>query len=390
MDSEILMDDYAYELPDERIAQKAIEPRDSSKLLVYNSGQISDCIFKDINKQIPPETVLFFNNAKVIPARIFVKNANDASIEIFLLQPYSLDHVTALNATNTVEWECMIGNKKKWKSEEVLKLKTIDEEIIVSRVADAVVRFEWSSGLAFAEILESFGHLPLPPYIKHEADLNDAIRYQTIYSSVRGSVAAPTAGLHFSDSVLVDLKNANIPMHFTTLHVSAGTFLPVKSSNALQHEMHRELFSIDIETIKALYNAKKVIAVGTTSCRVLESIFWSAIQISEGIEKPFSIDQFVYGNRQNVMGKKEALDILIAYMEANNIQQINGDTSIMIVPGYTFRVINGLITNFHQPKSTLLLLISAFIGQNWKKVYTHALENNYRFLSYGDSSLLLP
>lgn len=384
------MDDYAYDLPDERIAQKAMEPRDCSKLLVYDSGEISDCIFKDISTKIPTDSVLFFNNAKVIPARIFVKNANNASIEIFLLQPYALDHVTALNAHNKVEWECMIGNKKKWKPEEVLKLQTLQEEISITRIADTIVRFEWSSGLAFAEILESFGHLPLPPYIKHEADLNDAIRYQTVYSTVSGSVAAPTAGLHFSDEVLKELRNARIPLHFTTLHVSAGTFLPVKSSNALEHVMHKEMFSIDIETLRALYKAKKTIAVGTTSCRVLESIFWSAVQVYEGIEKPFSIGQFVYRNREIVMTKTEALEVLIAYMEENKIDQINGDTSIMIIPGYTFRIINGLITNFHQPKSTLLLLISAFIGEKWKNVYLHALKNNYRFLSYGDSSLLLP
>ena len=384
------MDDYAYDLPDDRIAQKAIEPRDCSKLLVYNSGEISDCIFKDISNKIPTESVLFFNNAKVIPARIFVKNANNASIEIFLLQPHALDHVTALNAHNKVEWGCMIGNKKKWKPEEILKLQTLQDEISITRIADTIVRFEWNSGLAFAEILESFGHLPLPPYIKHEADMNDAIRYQTVYSSVSGSVAAPTAGLHFSDEVLKDLRNARIPMHFTTLHVSAGTFLPVKSSNALEHVMHKEMFSIDIETLRALCKAKKTIAVGTTSCRVLESIFWSAVQVYEGIENPFSIGQFVYRNREIVITKTEALEVLIAYMEVNKIDKINGDTSIMIIPGYTFRIINGLITNFHQPKSTLLLLISAFIGEKWKNVYLHALKNNYRFLSYGDSSLLLP
>jgi len=390
MPEEILIDHYDYSLPEDRIAQEAAEPRDSSRLLLYKQGQISDHRFTELSRFLPDGTSLFLNNAKVIPARLILNNSTGARIEVFLLQPEGADHVTALNAIGTVSWNCLIGNRKKLKAGEVLQTRIGNTLLALTLSGEQTVRFEWDSTEAFAELIALFGSLPLPPYIKHKAEAYDRERYQTVYSAVSGSVAAPTAGLHFSDAVINSLENAGIPMHYVTLHVSAGTFLPVKVNDALQHPMHSECFTVDAEQIRAVRDAEKTVAVGTTSCRVLESLYWGAVNLYEGRPDPFNIAQFDYQGRQETFDRAAAMDFLLNYLEQRGDHVLSGASSIMIVPGYKFRVVEGLITNFHQPKSTLLLLISALLGDDWKKVYKHALDNGYRFLSYGDSSLLLP
>jgi S-adenosylmethionine:tRNA ribosyltransferase-isomerase len=389
MDGKVLIKDFDYGLTEDKIAQSAAEPRDSSKLLLYSMGQISDSVFHQLPEYLNENSSLYFNNAKVIPARIFLKNSNAATIEVFLLQPYKMEHVMALNANETCVWSCLIGNKKKWKQEEVLEIEIEGTNIKVRQVEDLVVEFTWQSGLAFVEILEKIGKLPLPPYIKHEAKEDDVERYQTVYSKVQGSVAAPTAGLHFTDSILDKITEKGISQKFVTLHVSAGTFLPVKVEDARTHDMHQEIYSINKAEIEAVLDGKQIIAVGTTSTRVLESLFWAGVNLIDNKENPFKIEQFVYETRKSYT-KEQSMSAILDYLEGNKIEAVYGETSIMIVPGYEFRIVKGLITNFHQPKSTLLLLISAFLGDDWKRVYAHALENDYRFLSYGDSSLLLP
>lgn len=390
MAEQILIENYNYHLPESSIAQHAAEPRDSSRLLKYVDGKTEDFRFKDLVNLLPGNSALFMNNAKVIPARIILKNSNGARIEVFLLQPYNSDHVTALNAVKSCEWECLIGNSKKWKADEILEIYAGNTRINIERSASNRVCFNWEDGQAFVHILEAFGKLPLPPYIHHEAGDNDLNRYQTVYAKVSGSVAAPTAGLHFTDEVFASLDKAGVKRHYLTLHVSAGTFLPVKVSDANEHIMHSEVFSAGTELIKALSETENVIAVGTTSCRVIESLYQLAVNLKAGLEKPFNIEQFSYRKTERLMSRKEAMTYLLRYMSDNNLTEINGSTSIMIAPGYRFMGIDGLITNFHQPGSTLLLLISAFIGDDWRGLYQDALDKGYRFLSYGDSSLLLP
>lgn len=389
MEGKVLIKDFDYNLTEDKIAQSAAEPRDSSKLLLYSKGQISDKVFSSLPELLPDNSSLYFNNAKVIPARIFLKNSNAATIEVFLLQPYKMEHVQALNAKENCVWSCLIGNKKKWKPEEILEIEIEGTRIQLKQIEDLVVEFKWQSGLAFVELLEKIGKLPLPPYIKHEANEEDAGRYQTVYSKIQGSVAAPTAGLHFTQTVLEEIAKKGILQNYVTLHVSAGTFLPVKVEDARAHDMHQEIYSVNRAEIEAILDGKQIVAVGTTSTRVLESLFWAGVNLIEKKENPFKIEQFVYESRKECP-LEESMRAILNYLNENSIDAVYGETSIMIIPGYRFRVVKGLITNFHQPKSTLLLLISAFIGDSWKTVYAHALENGYRFLSYGDSSLLLP
>jgi S-adenosylmethionine:tRNA ribosyltransferase-isomerase len=392
MSAQIRMEDFNYELPEARIAQEAVEPRDSSKLLVARGDSIHDHVFSDLSSLLPENSLMFFNNAKVIPARIFVKNSNGARIEIFLLQPFQADYSSAVNAVGYTEWICLVGNKKKWKPEEILSASVGNITLNIKLLSSEAVSFSWKSQDAFIYILEQLGAMPLPPYIKHAADQHDKQRYQTVYSSIPGSVAAPTAGLHFTEKVLDSIRQKGIETVYGTLHVSAGTFLPVKTEHAEQHLMHKEIFSVDLDTLMQLQQkCDHIIAVGTTSCRILESLYWCAVNLANNRADPFVVSQFVYTETYDKqVGIHEALDILIAYCRGQQLTQIQGETSIMIMPGYRFRYVKGLITNFHQPKSTLLLLISAFIGENWKKIYEHALAHEYRFLSYGDSSFLMP
>ncbi|MFM6984872.1 MAG: S-adenosylmethionine:tRNA ribosyltransferase-isomerase [Chitinophagaceae bacterium] len=386
----IPIDEFDYELPEAQIAQEAVNPRDASKLMVYQQGQMNVDVFRNLTDYLDQSTSLFFNNARVIPARLFLSNANGARIEVFLLQPFGQDHGSALNATSVCSWECLVGNSKKWKSDEVLIYNLNGELIELHRTELQVVTFKWKSGQVFSDLLEEIGRIPLPPYIKHAADSEDALRYQTVYSKIAGSVAAPTAGLHFTDDVMEALRHKGVQTSFVTLHVGAGTFMPVKVENAAEHPMHREFFEIDQTLTERLRSTKTIIAVGTTSCRVLESLYYVAKQIQEGMAMPLSVPQFPYLEEDIILDRRQVADIIDRYMTERNVSVLKGDTSIMITPGYRFKFCQGIITNFHQPKSTLLLLISAFIGDNWRKVYQKALEENFRFLSYGDSSILLP
>lgn len=393
---ELFIKDYDYDLPNEKIAQTAVEPRDSSKLLRYQNEEIKVYQFSDLDALVPSNASLFYNDARVIPARIFAQNEFGAHIEIFLLKPYHTEYFYALNHQSECKWECLIGNKKKWKIDTALTLTlNLNEAEIQLNFSwynrdQNIVKISWNNNqFRFIELLTKIGEMPLPPYIKREAEINDKSRYQTIYSNTDGSVAAPTAGLHFTEDVIKKLSLKNIEMTPLTLHVSAGTFLPVTVERADEHQMHEEYFSISLDTLLKLHSAEYPIAVGTTSVRVLESLYWCAIKLSKQNEQPFIIDKLTPYQMESTLDAKAALTLLINYLKNKQLKQIDGVTSIMIMPGYQFKFIRGLITNFHQPKSTLLLLIAAFTNGQWKRIYEYALTNNFRFLSYGDSSLLL-
>jgi len=393
---EINIKEYNYELPNEKIAQYPLEQRDESKLLVYGHSNIAHSVFKSIDTFLPSNSVLFFNNTRVIPARLIFKKESGAEIEIFILQPVepsSLVH-EAMQIKHSVSWQCAIGNLKRWPDEVTLTHPYLNGKLnakLISR-KQGIVSFSWTSPeLTFAEILKECGSTPLPPYLKRKAEAADKERYQTIYSQADGAVAAPTAGLHFTEKVLTNLKEKGIDMEFLTLHVSAGTFLPVKTENALEHAMHAEQILIHKKAIERLINKdKKIVAVGTTSMRTLESLYWYGSKLISDKNAEFVIHKMDPYEIHATATKEESIEAILRKMEKENIDFISGETSIYIVPGYTFKVCNGLATNFHQPSSTLMLLIAAFVGEDWKKIYQAALENNYRFLSYGDSSLLMP
>lgn len=398
--SPINLADYVYDLPDERIAKYPLEQRDLSKLLHYQQGQIHHRGFKDIVELIPEGSTLAFNNTKVIPARMIFYKETGARIEIFLLKPQTPSHILSLvmEERAEVQWECMIGNFKKWKSAQALKrtltdgAKEVEVQVEVVDENSKTVRFSWQDpDYSFAEILELAGKVPLPPYLNREPEAEDKPRYQTVYSENEGAVAAPTAGLHFTPEILQQLQNKQVKETFFTLHVSAGTFQPIKTENVIEHPMHSEQLVIPVESIQDIINASgKVIAVGTTSMRTLESLYWFGLRLLNGNET-FAIQKLEpYDQKNDLPNRKEAYEAILHWMQRNELTQIVGNTEIFIFPGYTFRVCDGLITNFHQPGSTLMLLVAALIGEDWKELYETALENDYRFLSYGDSSLLLP
>jgi S-adenosylmethionine:tRNA ribosyltransferase-isomerase len=384
---------FDYPLAESQIAQFALEPRDSSKLLIYqvNDQSIKEDVFRNLTENVPENASFYFNNAKVIPARIFLTTSTGAKIEVFLLKPFDKDYQQAMSALHSIKWECMIGNKKKWIESEVLTLNLNNNLVHFELIDETIVEIKWSFELPFVSLLTEIGKIPLPPYIKRLSNEHDETRYQTVYSKIEGSVAAPTAGLHFTESVLESIDKRTQGKRELTLHVGAGTFLPVKVQNAIEHTMHEEHFSVEISTIKQLLNDDYVIAVGTTSVRVLESLYWCGVNVINKTQNPFCIDQFTAFNEgDKIMSDyKTVLSSLVQFLEAENKAQLIGITSIMIFPGYDFKIVRGLVTNFHQPKSTLILLISAFVNQNWKGIYQYALENQFRFLSYGDSSILL-
>lgn len=400
--AEILIKDYTYELPAEKIAQFPLKERDSSKLLIYNKGKISQDTFRNIAEIIPQNSLLIFNNTKVINARLKFQNPAGKEIEIFTLEPAeNTELVTALGEKGTAIWICLVGNLKAWKSGKLSSVKIFDgtecrlEAELLSRQADAlIVKLSWQPGhLTFAEILEIFGQIPLPPYMKRDTTPEDKATYQTVYSEAEGSVAAPTAGLHFTNEVLTSLKNNNIKTGFVTLHVGAGTFKPVKTESISEHDMHSESLYFElslVEEITTNIGTFRIIAVGTTSMRTIESLYWFGVQLIQGRHHggELNISQWEpYENQPEDPVK--AFEAIIAYMKQNNLKYLYGKTNIIIVPGYDFKVFSGIITNFHQPQSTLLLLIAAFIGSDWRGLYEYALNNDFRFLSYGDSSILL-
>lgn len=399
---EIQIENYTYNLPAERIAKYPLAQRDESKLLVYNKGEINHCGFKNVTELIPQEKFMVVNNTKVIQARLHFFKDTGARIEIFCLEPHEpSDFVISFQQNEKCTWKCIVGNSKKWKTGSIISTFTIagtEYTLIANRIDNRgnsqIIEFVWEGGFSFSEVLENAGKTPIPPYLNRKAESGDKIRYQTVYSQQKGSVAAPTAGLHFTENVLNDLRKKEINIGEVTLHVGAGTFTPVKSDKIGGHEMHIEHFFIEYDSLVNIKNnAKKILAVGTTSVRTLESLYWLGVKVKQGlITKPgeMFIDQWEAYQLNAKIEVDEALDALIQWLNLNNMSVLEAATRIIIVPGYKFRLIDCMITNFHQPRSTLLLLIAAFVGDNWKKIYDYALENNFRFLSYGDSSILMP
>lgn len=384
---------YTYPLPDDRIAKFPLKNRDHSRLLHYQAGNISHHHFYNIDELLPANTLLLFNNTRVIQARLYFQKSSGANIEIFCLE--ALDD-PSVNDRKYSEWWCMIGNRKKWKSDVLEKSGFIgNNEVLLkaSFVEEAngkfKIRFEWNSAHNFFEVLEAFGETPLPPYLHRKALAEDHKTYQTVYARHEGAVAAPTAGLHFSHELIDRLQSKGIKSANVLLHVSAGTFQPVKEANALKHPMHEERISFQLSEIKKLIaHEGPVVCVGTTSLRSIESLYWYGAKLETNTSAEFNIDKLEPYEKNSTLSWKKALQNVVAKMEAEKLNTLWGKTRIFIFPSYTFRIVDGLITNYHQPKSTLILLVAAFVGSDWTKIYQAALNNEYRFLSYGDSSLL--
>ena len=399
----ISVNDYDYNLPDERIALHPLTERDASKLLVYKEGNIEETVFCSIDKYLPENSLLVFNNSKVINARIKFTKLTGAVIEVFCLEPYGeiVDYSSIMMATDKVQWKCLVGGAAKWKDEilqkeiEIGGVKIILKARKVAKITEAfIIELFWeSTTFCFAEVIEAAGKVPLPPYIKRNTDGEDSSRYQTIFAAHEGSVAAPTAGLHFSPAIFEKLAAKNIEKAFVTLHVGAGTFKPVKAETMQEHEMHAEYIDVGTDTIEKLkINIGNITAVGTTSLRTLESLYWMGVKVHQdpSILNPeiFQWDVYEGDLAASTFSALEALNFLTDWMNLHNKKTLFTRTQILIAPGYTFRVINMLVTNFHQPRSTLLLLVAAAIGNDWQKMYDYAMDNDFRFLSYGDGNLL--
>lgn len=388
--------DYQYALPDERIARYPLPNRDQSKLLVWKSGEISHHHFLQLPELLPVNSTLFFNNTKVIPARLLFEKDTGGTIEVFLLNPANPGTTihNSLLSPSPVTWKCAVGNAKRWSPGLALRKCLTDLELHVKWAdrAQGVVEFSWTPpGMPFARIVEQAGAVPLPPYLNRAPEESDRDRYQTVFSENQGAVAAPTAGLHFTPSVIEDLRRRGIATEFLTLHVSAGTFLPVKAANAAEHTMHEEELILTKSNIISMLNPNRtIIAVGTTALRTLESAYWYGSLLARDPRAEFRISQKLPYEEPGNLSKEQALGLVLKRMENLGVEQLVGHTSLFVLPGYQFRVTEGLVTNFHQPGSTLLMLIAAFVGDRWKDIYEGALARDYRFLSYGDSSLLLP
>jgi S-adenosylmethionine:tRNA ribosyltransferase-isomerase len=395
--------DFTYSLPENKIADYPLVERDASKLLVYKEGNITEDIYKNIASHIPGNSLLVFNDTKVVEARLLFQKPTGGVIEIFCLEPHEQygDITTAMLQQGKVLWQCLVGGASKWKHGQILKkiVYAYNKEIILQavytekRTDSFVIELSWSEKeMSFAELLHHAGAIPLPPYIKRKAETSDSERYQTIYAHFDGSVAAPTAGLHFTDAIFNKLKEKNIQTDFVTLHVGAGTFKPVKSETLETHEMHAEFIDVTKEAIEKIIHHldKTIIPVGTTSMRTIESLYWLGVKLSmDKNPESVEINQWeAYDLAQQKMPVKEALQSLLNWMRKNKRERLITKTRIIIAPGYQPRIAKALITNFHQPQSTLLLLIAALIGNDWRKVYDYALQNDFRFLSYGDGCLL--
>ncbi|MFY9151155.1 MAG: S-adenosylmethionine:tRNA ribosyltransferase-isomerase [Prolixibacteraceae bacterium] len=399
----ITISDYAYDLPEEKIAKYPLTERDQSKLLLWKNGKIQDARFMDLSRHLPENSLLIFNNTKVIRARLHFQKETGAKIEIFCLDPHEpADYQIAFQTTRSCVWKCMIGNQKKWKGERLKKIIRIDETDLelCAEQADpeknkSLIRFSWNNpDFEFSRIIEHAGSLPIPPYLNRDTEQSDLERYQTVYSKIKGSVAAPTAGLHFTEKVFNHLTEDGHELAELTLHVGAGTFQPVKSETIYGHEMHSEHLYISRDFLLRLYHhSGKKIAVGTTSVRTLESLYWLGLQAHKNPELKISglkVSQWeAYQGKAGEISVQKALQALLDLLDKNSTDFLSASTQIIIAPGYQFRIIDGIITNFHQPQSTLLLLISAFLGNEWRRIYDHALLTDYRFLSYGDSNLYL-
>lgn len=399
----MLIKDFGYQLPDDRIAKYPLADRDESKLLVYTNGEIKESVYRSLAAFVPERTHLVFNNTKVVEVRLLFQKSSGSTIELFCLEPAGNypDITSAMTQRGSVFWKCLVGGAKKWKDDDLCMRKIIDgtERLLfaqkVEKQGDSfLIRFAWNDDdLTFAEILHLFGAIPLPPYLNRNADEDDKNRYQTIYAKWDGSVAAPTAGLHFTKQLFESLAIKGITTDFVTLHVGAGTFKPVKTENVRDHEMHAEFIEVSIENIQNLLQKQeeKIIAVGTTSLRTLESLYWLGVKTvadeNTSDDQLFLTQWEAYGLPQNVP-VANALQSLLKWMQKRNLLKLITKTQIMILPGYHLKMADALITNFHQPHSTLLLLIAAITGDDWKHIYDYALLNDFRFLSYGDGSLL--
>ena len=394
---------FNYELPIERIAKWPAEKRHDSKLLVYDGGNIMTDIYLNIASYLPKNTLLVFNNTKVIAARLQFKKSTGTNIEIFLLEPTDgIDHASALSQKKRSVWKCLVGGMKKWKNDEILEQQQsihlgtkLYAKMIERKSEYCYVEFTWeSSDINFSQLISDTGVIPLPPYIKRETTTADKEHYQTVYAKTEGSVAAPTAGLHFTEEIFHSLEMKNISHEFITLHVGAGTFKPVTSDNIAHHDMHEEYFEVALSTIEELCkNDKFIIPIGTTSMRTLESLYWIGVKIilnEIAINDNIGLGQWEHTelSERIQVSLNEAMNAIKEWIKTSNQESIFGTTSICITPGYQFRISKALVTNFHQPQSTLLLLISAIMGEDWKRVYSFALDNNFRFLSFGDGSLL--
>ena len=399
---QISIEDYNYSLPDERIAKFPLPKRDESKLLLYRDGKVSESVFKHITDYLPEGSLMVFNNTRVIQARLLFQRATGAQIEVFCLDPAAPhDYELIFQQTEACNWICLIGNAKKWKEPVLSREITVagqtvrlSAEKVQSYGETHQVRFSWDGGFSFAEVLDAAGELPIPPFLHRKTEESDLKTYQTVYSKIKGSVAAPTAGLHFTPEVLADLDAKGFGREELTLHVGAGTFKPVKSETIEGHEMHTEYISVRRSTIKrVMQNFGKIIAVGTTSVRTLESLYYIGVTLAthpDATSEELVVRQWMpYEDANNRLTPTEALQNILDYLDKHQLNTLITATQIIIAPGYEFKVVKGIVTNFHQPKSTLLLLISAFVKGDWKNIYDYALGHDFRFLSYGDSSLLL-
>lgn len=400
---QIRIEEYDYPLPDDRIAKFPLKKRDESKLLLYKDGQVGESIFKNLTDYLPKDSLLVYNNTRVIQARLLFQKKTGAHIEVFCLEPAEPhDYALIFQQTERCSWICLVGNLKKWKEGLLSKTVTVQgEEVILSAEKKSshgdshLVEFTWNNPkYTFADLLDAAGVLPIPPYLHRETEKSDLQTYQTVYSKIKGSVAAPTAGLHFTPEVLADIDAHGIGREEVTLHVGAGTFKPVKSETIEGHEMHTEFISVRRSSIERIrQNLGKIIAVGTTSVRTLESLYYIGVTLAanpEASSEDLVVKQWMpYDDKNNQLTTDEALQQILDYLDRHQADKLVTATQIIIAPGYEFKVVRGIITNFHQPKSTLLLLISAFVKGNWKTIYDYALSHDFRFLSYGDSSLLL-
>lgn len=400
---DIRVEEFDYPLPDERIAKFPLAKRDESKLLLYKNGVIGETQFKHITDHLPAGSLMVFNNTRVIQARLLFQKQTGARIEVFCLEPVAPhDYALIFQQTERCSWNCLVGNLKKWKEGPLMRTVVMGEDEVTlqaikkeSHGDSHIIEFSWNNPrYSFADLLEAAGILPIPPYLHRETEKSDLQTYQTVYSKIKGSVAAPTAGLHFTPEVLADIDAHGIGREEVTLHVGAGTFKPVKSDTLQGHEMHTEFISVRRSSIERIQqNLGKIIAVGTTSVRTLESLYYIGVTLSKmpnATSEELVVKQWIpYDEANNTLSTYDALQQILDYLDRQQADRLVTATQIIIAPGYTFKVVRGIVTNFHQPKSTLILLISAFVKGNWKPIYRYALEHDFRFLSYGDSSLLL-
>lgn len=396
------IEQYTYHLPDERIARYPLPGRDSSRLLVYGDGEITEDVYRNIAAYVPEGSLMVFNKTRVVNARLAFKKPTGGEIEVFCLAPGSgyADVQTAMNSRRKVEWECLIGGAGKWKQGQLLVLNneyppfSLTARMVTRTPGAFVLELEWDDEtLTFAEVLHYAGKVPLPPYLNREPEPGDEEKYQTTYATDAGSVAAPTAGLHFTEGIFAALKEKTIDTAFVTLHVGAGTFRPVKSETMAGHDMHAEWIEADRNTLETLlsHRGTKIVAVGTTSMRTLESLYWIGCQLKNGRQPDWqgiAVTQWEPYEHASDTVWTEAVEAILKYMQENDLDRLVTRTSILIAPGYHYRMVDGLVTNFHQPMSTLLLLVSAFVGDDWRRIYDYALGHGFRFLSFGDGSLL--